>query len=670
MQVFVQLAYGFGGKSWKKRWENGEILGINEPQAYGYYRAANADVNIIYSEDAPENSLKKLLRLSVRAILGFDLVHIWRNRHRLLAADVVWTHTESQTLAVLAALALLRPLRRPKMVGQVVWLVDKWDKQPALRKSLYRTLLHSLDVMTLHSSLNCLDAQRLFPRLRIEQVLFGIRTEEMREPVARETSPSIGIISLGNDIHRDWDTLTRATAQIPQANLRIASKSPLARKASQTVQNAEVLQARTNTELLELYNSADMVVVALSPNRHASGLTVIQEALIRGVPVIATDTGGLRDYFSDDMVLYVPPHDPDALRKAIFDLHTSPEKGRNMVLAGQERIRTSINSDKYAQRHVALSRDLLGNALHKPLPEQPNVVVGIATSRRPAILAELVRQLKEQSFQPSKIIISYSAPGDIDQLDQQDIQSGYIELVTGLQGLPMQRNAILDRLTNEDIILFFDDDFFPHTDYIAEIVHSFRTSDAILGVTGNVLADGAQGPGLPVEDANKLNRNFVPVSERKQEDTFNTYGCNMAFRIHALKHLKARFDERLPLYAWYEDMDFSRALLPYGRLVKTYRAVGVHLGNKSGKTSGLRLGYSQIINPVYLAQKGTYPWDHALKSAGRHLLINLLKSLRPEAHIDRQGRSHGNWIGVLDLLRGRVTPERALHLTSEKKSKA
>ena len=32
---------------------------------------------------------------------------------------------------------------------------------------------------------------------------------------------------------------------------------------------------------------------------------------------------------------------------------------------------------------------------------------------------------------------------------------------------------------------------------------------------------------------------------------------------------------------------------------------GVHLGNKRGRVSGLRFGYSQIANPIYLLQKGT-----------------------------------------------------------------
>ena len=52
-----------------------------------------------------------------------------------------------------------------------------------------------------------------------------------------------------------------------------------------------------------------------------SGITVIQEAVLAGVPVIATATGGLSGYFPPDTVRYVPPGDVAALRDAILDKH-------------------------------------------------------------------------------------------------------------------------------------------------------------------------------------------------------------------------------------------------------------------------------------------------------------------------------------------------------------
>ena len=135
----------------------------------------------------------------------------------------------------------------------------------------------------------------------------------------------------------------------------------------------------------------------------------------------------------------------------------------------------------------------------------------------------------------------------------------------------------------------------------------------------------------------------------------------MLFRSPVRAH-GIRVDERLPLYAWYEDIDVTRRLGAYGKILRLAGARGVHLGSKSGRVPGLRLGYSQVVNPIYLALKGSFPWSHAIPSAARHCLKNLLLAAFPEPWADRWGRFRGNMIGLWDVLRGRITPERILEL--------
>ena len=137
-------------------------------------------------------------------------------------------------------------------------------------------------------------------------------------------------------------------------------------------------------------------------------------------------------------------------------------------------------------------------------------------------------------------------------------------------------------------------------------------------------------------------------------------GCNMAFRYSALRNLK--FDERLPLYAWLEDHDFRGQVERHGRVVRADALWGVHLGHKQGRVRGVTLGYSQIANALYLAQKGTVPKPYLAKLAGKNMLINAVRSLHPEPYVDRRGRLLGNMVALADLLRGRIAPERALEL--------
>src|SRR6266704_2223358 len=90
IRVFVHLARGYGSRDWEKRWNEGKVIGINEPLPYGYFRAAEFGCLVEYSQDAVESIFGKLLRLGMRTILGFDLVHAWRNYGKISASDVLW----------------------------------------------------------------------------------------------------------------------------------------------------------------------------------------------------------------------------------------------------------------------------------------------------------------------------------------------------------------------------------------------------------------------------------------------------------------------------------------------------------------------------------------------------------------------------------------------------
>lgn len=293
-------------------------------------------------------------------------------------------------------------------------------------------------------------------------------------------------------------------------------------------------------------------------------------------------------------------------------------------------------------------------------PADPfRIAIGIATRGRPEILAEILRELALQSRPPDRIIVSHVAESDV---------SGAgvlprVEFVTGAAGLARQRNTILDAVDDCDIVLMIDDDFLPQRHYVAATLAIFASQADVVVTTGQVLADGARGPGLSMAASRDiLARAGDDLPGPEIEPTFSGYGCNMALRLAVIRAHGLRFDERLPLYGWYEDIDFCRRLGRHGRIVRVAAARGVHLGVKGGRTSGRRLGYSQVVNPLYLWRKGTYPLDHALRSIGRHLLINGARSFWPEAWVDRRGRLIGNLLALVDMLRGRARPERILEL--------
>ncbi|MEX5729682.1 GT2 family glycosyltransferase [Rhodovulum iodosum] len=289
------------------------------------------------------------------------------------------------------------------------------------------------------------------------------------------------------------------------------------------------------------------------------------------------------------------------------------------------------------------------------------LVFAIASTGRERILADCLAHIALQDRLPDLVILSLGAPEDA-PANGYDALPFPVREVIGPKGLTRQRNRVLDALEPGDILLFLDDDFLMAPDYLRQTLRLYEEHPDIVMLTGTVVADGINGPGFSFEDGLKLLADAARPAGDGLTDTYNGYGCNMSLRADPVISLGLRFDERLPFYGWLEDVDFGRLLARHGRIVRAEALVGVHLGTKTGRGTGLLLGYSQIANPLYLIGKGTMRRDRALRMMRRNVTANLAKALWPEPWVDRVGRLRGNLLALGDLVRGRIAPERVLDL--------
>jgi GT2 family glycosyltransferase len=290
-----------------------------------------------------------------------------------------------------------------------------------------------------------------------------------------------------------------------------------------------------------------------------------------------------------------------------------------------------------------------------------NVAVIVASLGRPDALSELLVDLAAQSRVPDRILLSLTEPSDRPPNWQQYPNA---ELVHGPKGSCAQRNSALERIGAEtDVVMFLDDDYVPSRFAVERAVRLIAERGDVAGACGHLLADGIHGPGISIERARQIIAEYDGLEAPlivPSHDLGGLYGCNMVFRADAIRDI--RFDERLPLYGWQEDIDFAARAKLFGRIVKTYAFAGVHRGIKSGRSSGVRVGYSQVVNPVYLVRKGTMESSYARKIIVQNMAANHLRAFRSEPWVDRAGRVRGNWLGMIDLLLGRARPERILSL--------
>ncbi len=388
------------------------------------------------------------------------------------------------------------------------------------------------------------------------------------------------------------------------------------------------------------------------------GLPVV-EAMAWGCPVISSYHSSMAEVCGD-AALMASPFDPGQWVRHVETLKTSASAADDLRAKG------FVQMQKFSWRETAAGyRELLEKPTTRLAPVQPaapplaRVAVAIATRGRPAVVSQTLRHLlATQTLAPERVILSC-----VDRSDAGDlVDDDRVEIITGKPGLPAQRNAVLDHLPQGiDVLVFLDDDFVADPNWLATAARAFADESSVVGFTGRVVADGIKGPGIPFAEAIRLVDEAPVNGGPRWERPFSPYGCNMAYRVSAIGD--NRFDERLVLYGWLEDRDFGASLAKKGGdLVKCAEAYGVHMGVKVGRVSGQRLGYSQVINPVYLRRKGTMTTKQAIGQIWRNMSMNFAKSLAPEPFIDRRGRVKGNLTALLDLLRGQINPEKAASL--------
>ncbi|MEX3788348.1 glycosyltransferase [Paraburkholderia sp. BR14374] len=354
-KVHVHLFYGADPRFYRK----GDDIGC----LYGYHHAESEAFALTYSQDARESRPVRLVRRALKAALGFDFIHTWRNRGEMLRSDVIWTHTEQEWLS--AALMLLLcgrkagPGASPLLLAQSVWLLDKWPSYGIVRSWLYRKLMTRADRLTTLASENAELCQDYFRR-DATPLLYGLNTRDFPVNAPTQWTPRtpLRVAAIGNDRDRDWETLIRAFGNDSRYSVKLATRRRI--PASLRASNVEIALFSGIKKQHELYDWADVIVVPLRPNSHASGITVMLEAAAVGKPMVATDVGALRDYFPADEATYVPPFIPEALRAAVDRFAADPALAlRQAQAAADGLLARDLTTEHYAMQHVRITREML-----------------------------------------------------------------------------------------------------------------------------------------------------------------------------------------------------------------------------------------------------------------------------------------------------------------------
>lgn len=289
------------------------------------------------------------------------------------------------------------------------------------------------------------------------------------------------------------------------------------------------------------------------------------------------------------------------------------------------------------------------------VPER--VVVVIASAHRSAILSEVLQAWAEIEDPVQSLIVCVPDSAS----EPSGVSDPRMLVVRGPRGLTAQRNAAIAMIPDDvAYVAFFDDDCIPHAAYLSRAISHLAADPRVVGLTGRVLLDGARRQAVELDTARNVLAEFL-VGNGTVSEAASLYGCNFIVRRKVLE--RETFDERLPLYGWLEDEDFSGRIRALGSLIVASDAVCVHLGFKSGgRTSHKRFGYSQVVNPVYLRQKQSITRMRCARLLTRAIAVNAVLAIMPRGARSRRERLLGNLLGARDSLRRQADPERMLNL--------
>jgi glycosyltransferase involved in cell wall biosynthesis len=187
------------------------------------------------------------------------------------------------------------------------------------------------------------------PPERVRVVHHGVDTRFFHPGDVTPTNPTV--ISVGSYC-RDHKTFTAAVHRVwehrPDVRFRIVgtATSPDDRPDRIDDDRVEYIDDVSDRELLALYHSSSVAAISLWA---ATANNALLEAMSCGLPVVATDIGGIPEYLGPDAGLLAPPVDPDAFARAVLEILGSAARAAEMGRAGRERAVACFEYDVVAQ---------------------------------------------------------------------------------------------------------------------------------------------------------------------------------------------------------------------------------------------------------------------------------------------------------------------------------
>jgi glycosyltransferase involved in cell wall biosynthesis len=300
---------------------------------------------------------------------GGDFATVLASVREMNRADVVFSTVD--TVGIPLLLAKKAGVLRAPLVYAAIGLPERLERlRNARMRRLYASALASTAAVLTYSEHEAAVLREWLAArgktARVEFVPFGVDTAAF---APEDRAPSVDVVSVGGDPHRDYELLLRVADAMPASRFLLVTDAERARSLPPASTNVEVLADVPFDAMRELLAGARVVALPVRDNSYSGATTVLLQALALGKPVVVSRTKAIATGYGlvdRENCRLVAPGDVEAFRLALASV-LRDEREAHALGAGA---RATVERDLTWEQYVTRIERLLLVASGAPAPSR------------------------------------------------------------------------------------------------------------------------------------------------------------------------------------------------------------------------------------------------------------------------------------------------------------
>jgi glycosyltransferase involved in cell wall biosynthesis len=278
--------------------------------------------------------------------LGGDFAAVLPALRRMNASDVVFSTVDTVGIPLLL-LRRARLLRVP-LVYASIGLPERLERLRA--RDGFRRVLGAAHTVIAYSAV---EAERLRKWLAADAptvvfVPFGVDVDAFRP--SRNDEPSIDVLAVGADPHRDFGLLTTVAARQPKLAFHLVASRERIHGLGALPPNVVVETDVSLETVRERFAQARVVALPVRANSYSGATTTLLQAMAMGKPVVVSRTDAIAEgYELEDGVncRLVDPGNPEAFERATLETLTGADAAVSLGVRARETVEHSFSWERY-----------------------------------------------------------------------------------------------------------------------------------------------------------------------------------------------------------------------------------------------------------------------------------------------------------------------------------